>query len=66
MPAEGLDWLPDAEVLTDDEVVRLITIGVERLGIARSGSPVASRCSAAAWPTSSVVPPPSSRGPTSR
>ena len=33
MPAEGLDWLPTEEVLTDDEVVRLITIGVERLGI---------------------------------
>ena len=27
MPAEGLDWLPHDEVLTDDEVVRLITIG---------------------------------------
>ena len=24
MPAEGLDWLPDDETLTDDEVVRLI------------------------------------------
>jgi cyclic pyranopterin phosphate synthase len=33
MPAEGLDWLPNPEVLTDDEVVRLIRIGVERLGI---------------------------------
>ncbi len=33
MPADGLDWLPGAEVLTDDEIVRLITIGVERLGI---------------------------------
>ncbi|MFT4287669.1 GTP 3',8-cyclase MoaA [Nocardioides sp.] len=33
MPAEGLDWLPGETVLTDDEVVRLITIGVERLGI---------------------------------
>ena len=33
MPAEGLDWLPDDEVLTDDEVVRLITIAVERLGV---------------------------------
>ncbi|HEY0890932.1 MAG TPA: GTP 3',8-cyclase MoaA [Nocardioides sp.] len=33
MPAEGLDWLPDETVLSDDEVVRLITIGVERLGI---------------------------------
>ena len=33
MPPEGLDWLPGAEVLTDEEIVRLITIGVERLGI---------------------------------
>ena len=33
MPAEGLDWLPNDEVLTDDEVVRLITIAVERLGV---------------------------------
>ena len=33
MPAEGLDWLPGDEVLTDDEVVRLIRIGVELLGI---------------------------------
>jgi len=33
MPAEGLEWLPHPEVLTDDEVVRLITIGVRRLGI---------------------------------
>jgi cyclic pyranopterin phosphate synthase len=33
MPAEGLDWLPSAEVLTDDEVVRLIAIAVQRLGV---------------------------------
>src|SRR6266446_6636534 len=33
MPPEGLDWLPAAEQLTDDEVVRLIRVGVERLGI---------------------------------
>ena len=33
MPAEGLDWLPGEEVLTDDEVLRLIRIGVEHLGI---------------------------------
>jgi cyclic pyranopterin phosphate synthase len=33
MPAEGLDWLPKPELLTDDEVVRLARIGVERLGI---------------------------------
>jgi GTP 3',8-cyclase len=33
MPAEGLDWLPNDDVLSDDEVVRLITIAVERLGV---------------------------------
>ncbi|MDN5761265.1 MAG: GTP 3',8-cyclase MoaA [Microlunatus sp.] len=33
MPAEGLDWLPRADVLTDAEIVRLIRIGVTRLGI---------------------------------
>ena len=33
MPAEGLDWLPDDSVLSDDEVVRLIGIGVRHLGI---------------------------------
>ena len=33
MPPEGLDWLPGDEVLTGEEIVRLITIGVTRLGI---------------------------------
>jgi cyclic pyranopterin phosphate synthase len=33
MPAEGLDWLPKPELLTDDEMVRLVRIGVELLGI---------------------------------
>jgi cyclic pyranopterin phosphate synthase len=33
MPAEGLAWLPRNELLTDDEVVRLIRIAVERLGV---------------------------------
>ena len=33
MPVEGLEWLPRADVLTDEEILRLITIGVERLGI---------------------------------
>jgi cyclic pyranopterin phosphate synthase len=33
MPAEGLDWLPDDSVLTDDEVVRLVDIAVTRLGV---------------------------------
>jgi len=33
MPAEGLDWLPDETVLTDDEVVRLVGIAVRDLGV---------------------------------
>lgn len=33
MPPEGLEWLPKPELLTDDEVVRLVRIGVELLGI---------------------------------
>src|SRR5215470_481634 len=33
MPPEGLDWLPQPEVLTGDEVARLVRIGVEALGI---------------------------------
>src|SRR6478735_8270031 len=33
MPAEGLDWLPRPELLTDDEVVRLVRIAARRLGI---------------------------------
>ncbi|POM22266.1 Cyclic pyranopterin monophosphate synthase [Actinomadura rubteroloni] len=33
MPPEGLDWLPKPELLTDEEVVRLVGIGVTELGI---------------------------------
>ncbi|MFI6508857.1 GTP 3',8-cyclase MoaA [Streptosporangium sp. NPDC050855] len=33
MPPEGLEWLPKPELLTADEIVRLVTIGVERLGV---------------------------------
>ncbi|MFE5941597.1 GTP 3',8-cyclase MoaA [Streptomyces sp. NPDC056480] len=33
MPAEGLDWLPRPELLTDDEVVRLVRVATLRLGI---------------------------------
>jgi cyclic pyranopterin phosphate synthase len=33
MPSEGLDWLPKPEVLTGDEVTRLVRIGVETLSI---------------------------------
>jgi GTP 3',8-cyclase len=33
MPAEGLDWLPSPDLLTDDEVVRLAALAVTELGI---------------------------------
>ena len=33
MPAEGLEWLPAPEVLTDAEILRLVGIGVRMLGI---------------------------------
>ncbi len=33
MPAEGLDWQPKAELLSDDEIVRLARIAVTRLGV---------------------------------
>ena len=35
MPAEGLAWLPRGEILTDDEVVRLVRIAHERLAITK-------------------------------
>jgi cyclic pyranopterin phosphate synthase len=33
MPPEGLEWLPTPELLSDDELVRLISLAVTRLGI---------------------------------
>jgi cyclic pyranopterin phosphate synthase len=33
MPPEGLAWLPRPELLTDAEIVRLVTIACERLGV---------------------------------
>jgi GTP 3',8-cyclase len=33
MPEEGLAWLPKQEQLTDDEVIRLVRIAVEQLGV---------------------------------
>ncbi|MFE2939903.1 GTP 3',8-cyclase MoaA [Streptomyces sp. NPDC059255] len=33
MPEEGLQWLTKSELLTDDEIVRLIGLAVTRLGI---------------------------------
>ena len=33
MPEEGLAWLPREELLTDEEVVRLVGVAVQRLGV---------------------------------
>jgi GTP 3',8-cyclase len=33
MPEEGLDWLAKPELLTDDEVVRLVSVAVRLLGV---------------------------------
>jgi cyclic pyranopterin phosphate synthase len=33
MPPEGVDWMPDDSLLTDDEIIRLITVAVRLLGI---------------------------------
>lgn len=35
MPAEGLPWIPGDDVLTDDEISRLLRVAVERLGISK-------------------------------
>ena len=47
MPAEGLDWLPGDELLRADELSRLLTIAVTRLGITNvrftGGEPLVSR-----------------------
>ncbi len=33
MPADGLEWLPKPQLLTDDEIVRLVGVAVRRLGV---------------------------------
>src|SRR3954447_3094192 len=33
MPAEGLPWLPSDQLLTDEELSRLVRVAVERLGV---------------------------------
>ncbi|SDO39401.1 cyclic pyranopterin phosphate synthase [Nakamurella panacisegetis] len=33
MPAEGLDWMPGQELLTDEELLRLIRLAVDSLGV---------------------------------
>ncbi|MDT5339319.1 MAG: 3,8-cyclase [Mycobacterium sp.] len=47
MPAEGLDWLPGDDLLRPEELTRLLTIAVTRLGITNvrftGGEPLLSR-----------------------
>lgn len=47
MPAEGLDWLPGDELLRPEELSRLLTIAITRLGITNvrftGGEPLVSR-----------------------
>ncbi|ROR73770.1 GTP 3',8-cyclase MoaA [Bogoriella caseilytica] len=33
MPAEGMDWMPSPQVLSDDEIIRLIGLAVQQLGV---------------------------------
>ncbi|MGH3468379.1 MAG: radical SAM protein, partial [Thermocrispum sp.] len=33
MPAEGLDWLPTDDLLTDEELLRLMRVAVDQLGV---------------------------------
>ena len=35
MPAEGMDWLPNQKVLTDEEISRLLRIAVEELEVTK-------------------------------
>ena len=67
MPAEGLDWMPRDEQLTDDELVRLITHrGRATSACTSCASPAASRCCAAVSSASSRPRRTSGRVPTSR
>ena len=47
MPAEGLDWMPEHQLLRDDELARLLAIAVTRLGVTSvrftGGEPLVSR-----------------------
>ncbi|MDY6871244.1 MAG: GTP 3',8-cyclase MoaA [Actinomycetota bacterium] len=47
MPAEGLDWLPGEQLLSADELIRLLRIAVTRLGITNvrftGGEPLVAR-----------------------
>jgi GTP 3',8-cyclase len=53
MPPDGLDWLPGTALLTDDEVSRLISVAVQRLGVTvvrfTGGEPLLRRAARRAW-----------------
>ncbi len=53
MPPEGLDWLPKPDLLTADEIVRLVTIGVRDLGVTEVRYTGESCCCGASWSRSS-------------
>lgn len=51
MPAEGMDWLANRDLLTDDEIIRVIGIGIERLGITKVRFTGGEPCCALVWKT---------------
>lgn len=53
MPEEGLQWLGKSELLSDEEIVRLVRISVELLGITEVRFTGGEPCSAPAWWASS-------------
>ena len=56
MPAEGLPWMAKPEMLTDEELLRVVGVFVGLVS-ARSASPGVSRCCAAASPRWSAASP---------
>src|SRR6201996_4923518 len=61
MPPEGLEWLPKPEVLTGEEIARLVRIGVELLGIREvrftGGEPLLRRDLASIIAAAAALPP---------
>lgn len=60
MPAEGLPWMPKTEMLTDEELLRVVGVFVG-LGVRQVRLTGASRSCAAASSTSSRASPPCAR-----
>ena len=53
MPEAGLGWLPKDELLTDAEIIRLLGIAVQHLGIGEVRFTGGEPCCAPAWSASS-------------